>query len=84
MSIEDTLKARSDQHGVFEHNARITRQLMKTLSAGRRYVTLTPVQETALFFIMHKAARIVCGDPNYADHWHDIAGYAKLAEDLLG
>ena len=23
------------------------------------------------------------GDPNYADSWHDIAGYAKLVEDRI-
>ena len=33
--------------------------------------------------IFHKIGRIVNGDPNYADSWHDIAGYAKLVEDRL-
>jgi len=34
----------------------------------------------ALEMIAHKIGRILNGDPNYADSWHDIAGYAKLAE----
>ena len=33
--------------------------------------------------ILHKIGRILNGDPNYADSWHDIAGYAKLVEDEL-
>jgi len=33
--------------------------------------------------ILHKIARIVNGDPDYTDSWHDIAGYAKLVEDRL-
>jgi hypothetical protein len=33
--------------------------------------------------ICHKLGRIVNGDPNYADSWIDIAGYAKLVADRL-
>jgi hypothetical protein len=33
--------------------------------------------------IMHKVARILNGDPNYADNWIDIAGYATLVADRL-
>ena len=34
--------------------------------------------------IVHKIARILAGDPNHADHWHDIAGYAILVEERIG
>ena len=27
--------------------------------------------------------KILNGDPNYVDNWHDIIGYAKLIEDRL-
>lgn len=30
--------------------------------------------------ILAKIARIVSGDPNHADHWDDIAGYALLGK----
>ena len=33
--------------------------------------------------IASKIARIVNGDPDYADNWHDIAGYARLVEKEL-
>ena len=33
--------------------------------------------------ICHKIGRIVNGDPDYADSWIDIAGYAKLVADRL-
>ena len=33
--------------------------------------------------ILHKLARILNGDPNYVDSWHDIAGYAILVEDII-
>jgi hypothetical protein len=33
--------------------------------------------------ICHKISRIANGDPNYADSWDDIAGYAKLVSDYI-
>lgn len=44
---------------------------------------LTPIAKQALTVIADKIARILNGDPNYADNWHDIQGYAKLVEDRL-
>ena len=40
-------------------------------------------QQESLDMICHKIARIVNGDPDYADSWVDIAGYAKLVADRL-
>ena len=28
--------------------------------------------------ILHKIARIGCGNPEFIDHWQDIIGYAQL------
>ncbi|WP_257617167.1 hypothetical protein [Campylobacter pinnipediorum] len=33
--------------------------------------------------IAHKIARILAGNPNYKDHWDDIAGYATLVSKEL-
>jgi len=44
---------------------------------------LNDVQKEALEMILHKVARIVSGNPNHADHWHDIGGYSKLVEDRI-
>jgi hypothetical protein len=33
--------------------------------------------------IAHMLGRILNGDPDYADSWHDIAGYAQLVADRL-
>ena len=40
-------------------------------------------EQEALDMIFHKIARILNGDPNYADSWHDIAGYATLIDKEL-
>lgn len=42
---------------------------------------LDPVKKQALTVIADKIARVLNGDPNYRDNWHDMQGYAKLAED---
>lgn len=33
--------------------------------------------------VAHKIGRILNGDPNYHDSWHDIIGYTKLVADEL-
>jgi hypothetical protein len=46
---------------------------------------MTMVQDEALSMIVMKISRILTGDPNHADHWADIAGYATLiANELSG
>ena len=37
----------------------------------------------AVDMILHKLARVLNGDPNYADNWHDIQCYAKLVEQRI-
>ena len=33
--------------------------------------------------VAHKIGRILNGDPNYIDSWHDIIGYTRLVEQRL-
>jgi hypothetical protein len=40
-------------------------------------------QAEALEMIANKIARILNGDPDYADSWTDIAGYATLVAERL-
>jgi hypothetical protein len=47
------------------------------------YTKLSADQRESLDMIQHKIGRILCGDPDYADSWHDIAGYAMLVEQRL-
>jgi hypothetical protein len=37
-----------------------------------------------LEMIAHKIGRVLAGDPNHADHWDDIAGYARLVARRVG
>ena len=48
-----------------------------------RLERLTPDKKEALEVIQHKIARILNGNPEFHDSWHDIVGYARLAADRV-
>lgn len=84
-NIDITLAQRGQRYGTFAGHAQISMAL-KTMIAGfveQRNCDLADDQLEALEMICHKIARIINGDPNYADSWVDIAGYAKLVSDRL-
>lgn len=84
MSIEKTLEERGNRYGDFTDHAAICQKIKLAFLWGpARWVMLSDVQKQALEVIADKIARILSGDPNYADNWHDIQGYAKLVEDRL-
>jgi hypothetical protein len=82
-NIADTLNERGKRYGDFNSHALITQSLKDVMRATEGWKRLTPAQRESLEMVQHKIGRILNGDPNYADSWHDIAGYAKLVEDLL-
>lgn len=80
---------RRQTHGWWPATARIAQSFKGLLDAellGRRQRIprpLAPEQIEALEMILAKIARIVSGDPNHADHWDDIAGYALLGKSCV-
>lgn len=84
MSEHALIAERARTHGAFADVARIVQQLTDifrfeaALRAGRRQRDLSHTQREALEMIMHKIGRIIAGDPDFRDHWVDIAGYAML------
>lgn len=82
MDIKETLAVRHNTHGNFEDGAAISQGICTVLRAGIGWENLFPAQREALEMIAHKMARIVTGNPDFADHWHDVSGYARLAEAL--
>ncbi len=79
--IDETLKQRGSAYGEFIGNATITQTIMKTLVDNAKR-PLEQFELEALHMVAHKMSRIVNGQRTKKDNWHDIAGYAKLAEDL--
>lgn len=78
--IEDTLEKRGTVHGDFSNQCAITNFLKQVMRDTNNWYSLRPSQQEALDMIATKIGRILEGDPEHLDHWHDIAGYATLAE----
>jgi hypothetical protein len=80
------LDERGKRYGNFLDHARVTQRLKTTAHqfAAEHNKRFDVDQAEALDMIFHKIGRVLNGDPNYADNWLDIAGYAKLVADRLG
>ena len=83
-NIKNILEERSQTHGDFAINARISQELktiIRTYSIDN--AKFTDQMMEALDVICGKIARIIAGDPTFIDHWRDIAGYATLIQNIL-
>jgi hypothetical protein len=81
--IDATLAERGSRYGAFTGHARITQAIKRAMVDSPKWGSLADDQREALEMVAHKIGRILNGDPNYIDSWHDIIGYTKLVEDRL-
>lgn len=83
--VNNTLDERGNKYGTFTGHAEITQHLKAVIRLHllTREKKLADDQQEALDMICHKIARIINGDANYSDSWHDIAGYASLVDKRL-
>ena len=77
------LAGREARYGSFSGHARISQELKLVMVERVKWSMMQDDQREALEMIAHKIARILNGDPNYADNWIDIAGYATLVANRL-
>lgn len=86
---EKLVAARNKTHGNWVDNARASVRLKMMIQheivmrARRGQDPLEEGHVEALHMICAKIGRILAGDPNYQDHWDDIAGYARIANKEL-
>jgi hypothetical protein len=83
--LNATLAERGSRYGDFMGHAKVTQHLKAVMIVHlrERNKELAPDQYEALDMICHKIGRIINGDPDYADSWVDIAGYAQLVANRL-
>ena len=78
------LNDREATHGDYGVNAAMSQSIKAALFASPEYLTkLTAEQRESAELIATKFGRIIAGDPNNAEHWEDIAGYATLIAERL-
>lgn len=81
--IKKTLNDRAAKYGDFRYHAQLSVDLKNKMREGRSWDQLYPYMQESLEMIQHKIARILNGDPTYADSWVDLVGYAQLVVDRL-
>lgn len=79
-SISQTLEERGRNYGEFSDVSETIQSLKEIVRNNERWRRLDPHMKEAIEMILHKIGRIVNGNPRHLDSWHDIAGYAQLAE----
>lgn len=81
--ITATLAERGSRYGSFDEHARITQNIKRAMADSPNWAKLSDDKKESLEMLAHKVGRILNGDPEYHDSWHDIIGYTKLVADKL-
>ncbi len=83
--VDDILNDRAKDYGTFIEGAEIMQMLKRIVHnyIEQRGTPLAFDQREAIDMIVHKLGRIINGNPDKADSWRDVAGYATLVADRL-
>lgn len=84
-TIGTILNERGGRYGNYLEQATISNELRRCIDfwVREKDTKLAPDQTDALIMMSVKISRIINGDPDYADNWRDIAGYATLVAERL-
>lgn len=77
--IDSLLEERGGTHGDYEHYSYAWMKMVNIIDEYKD--NLTNACRSSLYMITSKIARILTGNPFHKDHWDDIQGYAKLADN---
>ena len=79
--VNKTLDSRGKEYGKFSNHAKLSQSLKHVIKVGAKPdLRFTSSMAESIDMIFHKIARIMNGNPEYIDNWHDIQGYARLVE----
>lgn len=81
--LNSMVAERESHYGDFRDVGAVSQQLKDVVRNASSWAKMDLYQREAIEMILHKVARIACGDPDYADSWDDIGGYAKITKDRL-
>jgi len=84
-NVDAILDSRAKDYGKFIDGAEVMQMLKRIVHTyiEMRDTQLAFDQREALDMIIHKIGRIINGNPDKADHWFDVAGYATLVAERL-
>ena len=81
--VDATLGERGSRYGSFAGHAHIAQSIKRAMRDSPNWSGLSDDKKEALEMVAHKIGRILNGDPEYVDSWHDIIGYTRLVEKIL-
>lgn len=84
--LEMTLQDRGQEYGDYLVMAQVAQDLKAVMRKAASWgpgSALTATKRESLDLIATKIARILCGNPNNADSWLDIEGYARKARESI-
>lgn len=76
--VNETLDAREGEYGEYHELAIFLESIIEVYKFSNNYYRLKPYQRVALYMDAMKTVRILNGNPDNIDSWHDKAGYAEL------
>jgi len=80
--ITTTLTQRGQRYGDFTGQSKITQDIKRAMRQGN-WPDLSDPQRECLEMLAVKISRILNGDPDYHDNWHDIIGYTTLVAETI-
>jgi hypothetical protein len=84
LNLDDTLEARGGQYGDFAAQAKASQLIKAAFAKCDNWTELDDIAREALETIAIKISRLLTGNPEHYDSWHDIAGYAELKARRIG
>jgi hypothetical protein len=83
MKIDKTLAEREITHGNYKNKAIFIQGMKCAMRSEDGWWKLDYDMQESLDMIATKIARILIGNANHVDNWHDIAGYSQLIVNRL-
>lgn len=78
MKVMKVIEERAKVYGNWKTYAELSQSIKGVFKQTDGWSRLSSGQKEALSLIAVKISRILNGDPDFADNWVDIAGYAEL------
>ena len=78
-TVKKMIATRQGTHGVMRDSSVFVQEVKVLMRHQLNWPKMEAYQREALDMILHKIARILYGDPNFREHWDDVAGYAERA-----
>ena len=81
--VAEVLAQRGPKYGKFTDQAAVSQSLKHVMFNTPNWRNMAADQREALEMVAMKISRVLCGDPDYADNFVDVAGYSTLVANRL-